>query len=241
MVIGLLAILKAGGAYVPLDPSYPAQRLKYLLSDSAPVLLLADEAGRAAVSEQELSLPVVDLVSDRQRWSRRSARNLSTAQVGLKPDHLAYVIYTSGSTGEPKGVMVEHRSLVMRITGILQRVSLNEQDVVPYVSSFAFDGTALELLVPLMCGARTVVLDRQRLQYMDELIEQTRAITYLHAVPSLMEAWSNRLGADAAEAYPRLRVIATGEMRCREGYRSSCGGNSGKRSCCSFTVRPKRR
>ncbi len=48
----------------------------------------------------------------------------------------------------------------------------------PYVSSFAFDGTALELLVPLMCGARTVVLDRQRLRYMDELIEQTRAITY---------------------------------------------------------------
>ncbi len=46
MVVGLLAILKAGGAYVPLDPSYPAQRLKYLLSDSAPVLLLTDEKRR---------------------------------------------------------------------------------------------------------------------------------------------------------------------------------------------------
>src|SRR6202020_537252 len=70
MVVGLLGIMKAGGAYVPLDPSYPAQRLKYLLGDSAPVLLLTDEVGCAALSEEALSMPVLELSRDRERWSR---------------------------------------------------------------------------------------------------------------------------------------------------------------------------
>ncbi len=64
MVVGLLGILKAGGAYVPLDPSYPAQRLKYMLSDSTPVLLLTDETGRVALSGEVPSVPVIDLQQD---------------------------------------------------------------------------------------------------------------------------------------------------------------------------------
>ncbi|HEU4558058.1 MAG TPA: amino acid adenylation domain-containing protein, partial [Longimicrobium sp.] len=41
MMVGLLGVLKAGGAYVPLDPGYPAERLAYMLADSAPAVVLA--------------------------------------------------------------------------------------------------------------------------------------------------------------------------------------------------------
>ena len=50
MVAGLLAILKAGGAYVPLDPAYPAERLAFMLKDSAPVAVLTDAAARPALA-----------------------------------------------------------------------------------------------------------------------------------------------------------------------------------------------
>ena len=109
MVVGLLAILKAGGAYVPLDPSYPSQRLAYLLNDSQPVLLLADDAGLESLSGSALSVPMIHLHADAHRWARCPAGDLRVR--GLTPRHLAYIIYTSGSTGEPKGVMVEHRSV----------------------------------------------------------------------------------------------------------------------------------
>ncbi len=103
MVVGLLGILKAGGAYVPLDPGYPSQRLAHLLADSAPVLLLVDEAGREALSGQMLPVPALDFESDARRWAAHPGRDLSADETGLRSDHLAYVIYTSGSTGEPKG------------------------------------------------------------------------------------------------------------------------------------------
>ncbi|WP_350307892.1 AMP-binding protein, partial [Photorhabdus viridis] len=56
MVVGLLAILKAGGAYLPLDPAYPAERLAYMLSDAAPVVLLTQSA---LVEILDSSLPTV--------------------------------------------------------------------------------------------------------------------------------------------------------------------------------------
>ncbi|HLL48435.1 MAG TPA: condensation domain-containing protein, partial [Longimicrobiaceae bacterium] len=100
MVVGLLAVLKAGGAYVPLDPAYPADRLRWMLEDSAPAALLTDGAldGLPAGS----GLPVLDLAAGPPAWEGRPATD--PERLGLRPDHLAYVIYTSGSTGTPKGV-----------------------------------------------------------------------------------------------------------------------------------------
>ena len=110
MVVGLLAILKAGGAYVPLDPAYPAARLSFMLKDSAPVGLIADSAGQAALTGCGIDAPVIDL-GDAAQWANEPATNVDCAALGLTSRHLAYVIYTSGSTGKPKGVMVEHHSL----------------------------------------------------------------------------------------------------------------------------------
>ena len=102
MVIGLLGVLKAGGAYVPLDPAYPAERLRYMLEDSAPVALLTQSHLEALLTGFSPALPVLDLTEE-ARWAQQPDSNPQRA--GLTPEHLAYVIYTSGSTGMPKGVI----------------------------------------------------------------------------------------------------------------------------------------
>ncbi|MDK1390211.1 AMP-binding protein, partial [Sinorhizobium sp. 8-89] len=100
MVVGLLAILKAGGAYVPLDPAYPSQRLRQLLDDAAPKLLLCDAAGRQALGASAIAgLTAVDLDAATPAWANRPASDPDPRALGLTSRHLAYIIYTSGSTG----------------------------------------------------------------------------------------------------------------------------------------------
>ena len=103
---------------MPLDPDYPAERLAYMLKDSAPIVVLTHGAARA---ELEAGLagpthrpPILDVEEDAV-WLHKSAVNPDPAEIGLTTGHLAYVIYTSGSTGKPKGAMNEHRGVVNRL------------------------------------------------------------------------------------------------------------------------------
>ncbi|CAJ5432479.1 syringomycin synthetase [Burkholderia pseudomallei] len=157
MMTGLLAILKAGGAYVPLDPGYASERLRAILDDSRPAIVLADAAGRTALDALAGAPPIADLQADASRWS--ALPSTPPRVEGLTPRHLAYVIYTSGSTGQPKGVMVEHASVVnlwraldeaiYRTHPSARRVSLN--------ASIAFD-SLVKQWVQLLSGRTLVVV-----------------------------------------------------------------------------------
>ncbi|WP_137939985.1 non-ribosomal peptide synthetase [Chitinivorax sp. B] len=155
LVIGLLAVWKAGGAYVPLDPNYPAERLHYLLTDSAPVVLLADAVGLAALTGT--TVPVLDLQATAD-WADQPADNLPVAPLGLTAAQPAYVIYTSGSTGQPKGVVVPHRSLVNHLYWQSDRFAFGAADRILQRTSIAFDASVWELWTPLAIGARLVLL-----------------------------------------------------------------------------------
>jgi amino acid adenylation domain-containing protein len=107
MMAAVLGVLKAGGACVPVDPAYPAERIAYMLADSAAPVLLTQSSLVDALPSTEAWVVRVD--ADADEIGRESAEPFAG---GALPDHLAYVIYTSGSTGRPKGVAMPHRPLV---------------------------------------------------------------------------------------------------------------------------------
>src|SRR4028118_1211180 len=116
--------MKAGGAYVPLDPGHPAERLEYMLADSAPAAVLTQKQFRDQV--ENTGVPVLEIDADGPEWADQPA----TAQgvEGLTPAHLAYVIYTSGSTGRPKGVAVPHRGVVNLLGSMRETVGMGPPD-----------------------------------------------------------------------------------------------------------------
>ncbi|TIN35298.1 MAG: amino acid adenylation domain-containing protein, partial [Mesorhizobium sp.] len=146
MVVGLLAILKAGGAYLPLDPAYPCARLRQVVDDAAPRLLLCDAAGRAALGAEALAdVSVVDLETVTPAWAELPACDPDPRALGLTARHLAYVIYTSGSTGTPKGVMVEHRGVVNLTAWHVQTFCPQPETCCTLTAGMAFDASAWEL------------------------------------------------------------------------------------------------
>ena len=152
LIIGVLGILKAGGAYLPLDAAYPPQRLKFIVEDAAIRFLVTTEALRERLPTS--AVQVVCLDGDSPPWKTAACHNPTNETL---PDHLAYVIYTSGSTGVPKGVMLEHRSVVNFLHSMRNLPGISERDVVLAFTSISFDMSVLELFLPLIVGARFVI------------------------------------------------------------------------------------
>ncbi|QGQ96125.1 amino acid adenylation domain-containing protein [Paenibacillus psychroresistens] len=149
MLVGILGILKAGGAYLPLDPDHPQARIRYMLEDSGAKLLLLN---RHLLQRVSFAGNVV-VVEDEQSYHADVSKVESTSG----PNHLAYVIYTSGSTGEPKGVMIEHRSIVNLIQGMAERIDFTTGKTMLSLTTIAFDIFVLETLLSFSKGIRVVL------------------------------------------------------------------------------------
>ena len=177
MVVGLLAVLKAGGAYVPLDPAYPAERLRYMLEDSAPAVLLTQRAvlERLPQLREAGAAAVVELDGEARAWEALEGQDVAASASGVTPRSLAYVIYTSGSTGQPKGVMVEHTGVVNQAIALHNIYGLGPHDRLSQVSSLSFDGSIEEIFGALLCGAGLVLRTDTWLEGAQEFYEQCRA------------------------------------------------------------------
>lgn len=148
LMVGIFGILKAGAAYVPIDPAYPGQRIAYMMQDSGIGLLLTDRNIDALENITVIRLQDAILQEPQPAPSR------------ARPSGLAYVIYTSGSTGQPKGAMIEHRSVVNLCCWLKELIydkyasPLN----VLLTASVSFDSSVKQLFPPLVCGSTLVLL-----------------------------------------------------------------------------------
>ncbi|AUX41120.1 hypothetical protein SOCE26_025250 [Sorangium cellulosum] len=202
MIVGILSVLKAGGAWVPLDPEDPLDRLAFLVHDTRPSLLLAGT--RFAETAARLGPPVLplDAADDEQ-----PAANLDRA--ALSCEHLAYVIFTSGSTGRPKGAMLLHRGLVCYLRWYVEAFALGPSDVILQKTPYTFDASIVEILAPLLAGARIVVAPPGAHRDPDECVRLAAAhgVTVLQFVSSMLAAVVARGGH---EQLPALRHLICG-------------------------------
>ncbi|HEU0051743.1 MAG TPA: amino acid adenylation domain-containing protein, partial [Longimicrobium sp.] len=147
MVVATLAALKAGGAYVPLDAAYPAERLAFMLADTAVPVLVTESSLADRLPPHDARVIRVDTDA-----AAIAAESSIAVSAGTDSEAVAYVMYTSGSTGRPKGVEVPHRAIVRLVRG-QDYVSITPSDVFLQLAPASFDAATLELWGPLLNGA----------------------------------------------------------------------------------------
>jgi amino acid adenylation domain-containing protein len=215
MMVAVLGILKAGAAFVPLDPSYPAERLLYMLEDSAPRVLLTQ--GRLKDRLPRGPAQLIALDEDSSQISANDVGNVG--RFDLHPGCLAYVIYTSGSTGTPKGVMVEHRGVCNLARAQLQTFDMRPDSRVLQFASMSFDAFVWEMAMAWCCGARLHLAPRERLLPGEPLLEVLRSqrITHVLLPPGAISALPDSTGLES------LTTLIAGGEACPHGLAQQWG------------------
>ncbi|WP_395947750.1 amino acid adenylation domain-containing protein, partial [Caedibacter taeniospiralis] len=147
MIVGILGILKSGAAYVPIDPNYPDERIRYILEDTKAACVLTQSH---YVAKLQMLTNAQLVAVNNNCYQDLSTDNLPPQST---PDDLAYVMYTSGTTGKPKGVMVEHKSLVNTVCFLTSLYHLTDQDRLTQFCSISFDVAYAEIFTPISKGA----------------------------------------------------------------------------------------
>ncbi|HCI7045964.1 enterobactin synthase subunit F [Klebsiella quasipneumoniae] len=218
LTLALHGIVEAGAAWLPLDTGYPDDRLRMMLEDARPSLLIASEDQLARFND----IPGLESLCYQQPLAVADDAPLALS----KPDHTAYIIFTSGSTGRPKGVMVGQTAIVNRLLWMQDRYPLSADDVVAQKTPCSFDVSVWEFWWPFIAGARLVMAEPEAHrdpQAMQQFFAHY-GVTTTHFVPSMLAAFVASLDADSVAACRTLRrVFCSGEALptdlCREWER----------------------
>ncbi|MGH3613894.1 MAG: amino acid adenylation domain-containing protein, partial [Pseudonocardia sp.] len=210
LVVALIAVWKAGAGYLPLDPDHPPARVGFICADADPAVVLTtgETSGCLPVDVPRLVVDHVDTIEEVASLPGDDVTDVH--RIGpLRDVHPAYAIYTSGSTGVPKGVVIPHAALVNFLGSMAELFPMDGTARLLAVTTIAFDIAALELYLPLTCGA-AVVLAEQGLVSDPAALGQTIAdsdVTIMQATPSL---WQTILSTQP-DSVRGMRMLVGGE------------------------------
>lgn len=199
MVIGILGILKAGGAYLPIDVSSPEDRIKFMLQDSGVKLLLTLSKDKNDEFEIENILLDDDKIYEGE---------IHKTDIKYSSNNLAYVIYTSGTTGNPKGVLIEHRSIVNYTRFAIKNYVKGDESAFPLFTSISFDLTVTSVFTPLLTGNTLIIFNSEENEVLiDQVIEDHR-INIIKLTPSHLKLIREQISQNTSIK----RIIVGGEQ-----------------------------
>jgi len=202
-LVAMLATAKAGGAYVPLNPTYPEERLRGIIDEVSPQVVVVEPASALASGHGSQTF----LFDSMDAAAAGFPATAPTAT--CDPDQLVYILFTSGSTGRPKGVEITRGAFSNFLGSMIRSPGMAENERLLAITTTSFDIAGLELFLPLCVGATVVIADYETARDPRKLRRRLEAadISVLQATPA---TW--RLLLEAGWVVDRkLRMLCGGE------------------------------
>ncbi|MDP4196680.1 MAG: amino acid adenylation domain-containing protein, partial [Bacteroidota bacterium] len=223
LVVGLLGILKSGGAYIPVEVSYPKERIRYILEDSKPEIILTKKKYSVILKEfsdikesndinesndlKELTKSKIIYIDEEEGLREEelngnelnqkdglNSRNELNPEVKLEGDNLAYIIYTSGSTGKPKGVMITHCGLRSYLSWAVEAYPIREGKGSILHSTIAFDATVTALYPALIMGKSVMILpEGNDIELLGKALLENKDFSLIKITPAHLDILSSQL------------------------------------------------
>ncbi|XP_076285853.1 nonribosomal peptide synthetase ebony [Lasioglossum baleicum] len=183
--IVLLAIIKAGMAYLPLDVEFPMSRIKHVLQEARPLMVLTEEGADQSIYDGTMTMTYEELA---ERALHETKDDLDLQE---SPEQLAIVLYTSGSTGTPKGVLLPHATVLNRLRWQWRELPYApDESHCVFKTSLTFVDSLSEIWCPLLQGRTLVVVSKNVTKDPERFVQvlDKHKIQRLVLVPSLLHS-----------------------------------------------------
>ncbi|MET0645320.1 MAG: amino acid adenylation domain-containing protein, partial [Pyrinomonadaceae bacterium] len=210
MAVALLGVLKAGGAYVALDPLYPPERLRQMMEDAGVSILVSTRPLSDDLPQHSSRVVLLD-----DEWPRVAEESVENPPHVAAADNLAYLVYTSGTTGRPKGILIQHRSLVNAAYAFITHHGVTEHDRILQFASLSFDVAAEEFFAAWLSGARLVMRPGPSVTTPEQFVQflEDEGVTLVNLPASFWAEWATAVSERGCRVPAQLRRVIVGNEK----------------------------
>lgn len=214
-VIVFLALMKIGAIYIPIDPDTPPERIRSILKDADPKLVLTEHqfSGKFFKTSDSGGRELLFLNGVGTRREMNKLTKLSSPSIKVASDDLAYIIYTSGTTGTPKGVPIKHSGIIYWSTVLAKKHGRDSKNKILANTSVNFDVHIWEYLLAWYQGATLCLTSQETRQDHTSLINfmHKHKVTSATLIPTVIRALDFKKHLKELKTSGLTRVYSTGE------------------------------
>ncbi len=148
----ILGVLKAEKAFVPIDNDYPLSRVNKIIENCGLNMIIRD-----SIIDNDGIYTSYDFILEQAKTKENKYKWINTGRI-------AYILHSSGTTGEPKGIIINTKSLINLVKWFGKTYINSDIKRIIQLARISFDVSIEEIFGALLNGC-TLYIPNKKVKY----------------------------------------------------------------------------